>query len=225
MTEEKKQADNGSVGTSETMTEETAATGAPAEEALAPEEPGVPEAEDAVTEDVTAEPETEKTTEKTAEKEKSEGKYKKENKVLTTRVKALEAQLIEVQNKFLAIYAEYENFRKRTVKEKEAILTDATADCLTAILPVIDNLERALSFPEGDKVVEGVRMTLNIFADVLKRLGVEEIETKTFDPALHNAVAHLDDENYGESEIVDVFQKGYKKGDKVLRAAMVRVAN
>ncbi len=160
-----------------------------------------------------------------AEKGKSEGKYKKENKLLTAQLKIIESQLMELRNSYLALYAEYENYRKRTAKEKEAILTDATASCLTAILPVIDNLERALTFAEGDKVVEGVRMTMNAFREVMTKLGVEEIETKTFDPACHNAVMHVEDESRGEGEIVDVFQKGYKKGDKILRVAMVKVAN
>ena len=125
----------------------------------------------------------------------------------------------------LRVAAEYDNFRKRSVKEKEGIYADAYADCIGAILPVIDNLERALQDAEGDKVVEGVRMTMNQFADSLQKLGVEVIETASFDPNYHNAVMHVEDEAYGEGEIVDVFQKGYKKGDKVIRYAMVKVAN
>ena len=162
---------------------------------------------------------------KEAAKCEKEGKHKKENKRLTEELKKAEDALAESQDRYLRLVAEYDNFRKRSAKEKEGIYADAYADCISAILPVIDNLERALQFTEGDKVVEGVRMTMNQFADTLQKLGVEVIETASFDPNYHNAVMHVEDEAYGEGEIVDVFQKGYKKGDKVIRYAMVKVAN
>lgn len=161
----------------------------------------------------------------TSAKCEKDGKYKKENKRLTEELKKSEEALAESQDRYLRLVAEYDNFRKRSAKEKEGIYADAYADCIGAILPVIDNLERALQYAEGDKVVEGVRMTMNQFADTLQKLGVEVIETTSFDPTYHNAVMHVEDEAYGEGEIVDVFQKGYKKGDKVIRYAMVKVAN
>lgn len=168
----------------------------------------------------TKEPETKETA-----KCEKEGKHKKENKRLNEELKKAEEALAESQDRCLRLVAEYDNFRKRSAKEKEGIYADAYADCIAAILPVIDNLERALQYAEGDKVVEGVRMTMNQFADTLQKLGVEVIETASFDPNYHNAVMHVEDEAYGEGEIVDVFQKGYKKGDKVIRYAMVKVAN
>ena len=158
------------------------------------------------------------------EKEK-DGKYKKENKRLAEELKKSEAACADAQERYLRLAAEYDNFRKRSAKEKEGIYADAYADCIAAILPVVDNLERALLFSEGDKVVEGVRMTMNQFADSLAKLGVEVIETTTFDPTYHNAVMHVEDDTLGEGEIVEVFQKGYKKGDKVIRYATVKVAN
>ena len=173
-------------------------------------------------EEVTKEEATES---KESGKCEKEGKYKKENKRLTEELKKAEEALADSQEKYLRVVAEYDNFRKRSAKEKEGIYADAYADCISAILPVIDNLERALQYAEGDKVVEGVRMTMNQFSDTLQKLGVEVIETTTFDPTYHNAVMHVEDEAFGENEIVDVFQKGYKKGDKVIRYAMVKVAN
>lgn len=154
-----------------------------------------------------------------------DGKYKKENRRLTEQLAEKEKALAEARDKYMRLAAEYDNFRKRSVKEKEGIYADAYSDCILALLPVADNLERALLFPEGEKVLEGVRMTMNQFTEALKKLGVEEIETKVFDPVYHNAVMHVEDEAFGEGEIVEVFQKGYKKGDKVIRHAMVKVAN
>ena len=176
-------------------------------------------------ETVTENTEPKETEIKETAKCEKEGKHKKENKRLTEELKKAEDALSESQDRYLRLVAEYDNFRKRSAKEKEGIYADAYADCIGAILPVIDNLERALQFAEGDKVVEGVRMTMNQFADTLQKLGVEVIETASFDPNYHNAVMHVEDEAYGEGEIVDVFQKGYKKGDKVIRYAMVKVAN
>ncbi|MBQ7355246.1 MAG: nucleotide exchange factor GrpE, partial [Clostridia bacterium] len=118
-----------------------------------------------------------------------------------------------------------DNFRKRTAREKDGIYADAYGDCITAILPVVDNLERALVYTEGDKVVEGVRMTMNQLSVVLKKLGIEVIPTEVFDPMMHNAVMHEENEELGEGVITEVYQKGYKKGDRVIRYAMVKVAN
>lgn len=137
----------------------------------------------------------------------------------------LKEELEKQKEMYMRLAAEYDNYRKRTLKEKDEIYTDAISDALAQILPIVDNLERALQFSEGDKVIEGVRMTYDKFGKVLSDMGVEEIECKSFDPNFHNAVMHIEDENYGEGEIVECFEKGYKKGNKVIRYAMVKVAN
>ncbi len=159
------------------------------------------------------------------EKNKKDSKYKKENKILSEANKKLEKELEAAKEQYMRLAAEYDNFRKRSAREKEGIYADASSDCISALLPVVDNLERALLFPDSGKVVDGVRMTLTSFSEVLSKLGVEVIEAKTFDPNFHNAVMHIEDDSFGEGEIVEVFQKGYKKGDKVIRYAMVKVAN
>ena len=159
------------------------------------------------------------------EKKPKDHALKKENKELKERVAALEAAMAEQGDKYVCLAAEYDNFRKRSAKEKEGIYSDAYGECIAAILPVIDNLERALQFSEGDKVVEGVRMTMNQFSEILKKLGIEVIETEIFDPTYHNAVMHEENDALGEGVITEVFQKGYKKGDRVIRYAMVKVAN
>ena len=125
--------------------------------------------------------------------------------------------------------AEYENFRKRAAKEKEGIYSDAASDVIGAVLPVLDNLERALKFSDEKegKLYEGLNMTLKSFKEALEKIGVSEIESDgcAFDPNLHNAVMHIEDESYGESVVVETFSKGYRKGDKIIRYAMVKVAN
>ena len=127
----------------------------------------------------------------------------------------------------MRLFAEYDNFRKRTAKEKEGIYADAYLDALTQILPVLDNLERADACKESDALAKGLELTLKSFVETLSKLGVAEIEAegKQFDPNVHNAVMHIEDENLGENEVVEVFMKGYAKGDKVLRHSMVKVAN
>jgi molecular chaperone GrpE len=123
--------------------------------------------------------------------------------------------------------SEYENYRKRTIKEKENIYADACEDVLKNIFPVFDNLERA-AVVEGsaEDIKKGIDITLKQFKDALKKLEIEEISIESgFDPHEHNAVMHVEDESVGKSQVVEVFQKGYKKGDKVLRYSMVKVAN
>ena len=110
------------------------------------------------------------------------------------------------------------------------VMNDASSDAtnhVTSLLPVYDNIERAAAYTDADaeKLAEGIRLTVKSFDEALKKLGVTEIEAKTFDPSLHNAVMHVEDETKGDGEIVEVFQKGYKKGDKVIRYAMVKSAN
>ena len=147
----------------------------------------------------------------------------------------LQAQLDEVRNslataeeRFLRLAAEYDNFRKRTAKEKESIWNDATAAAVTALLPVFDNLERALKQETADAAYKkGVEMTMTGLRDAMAKLGVEEIPAlgETFDPKLHNAVMHVEDENAEENTVVEVFQQGFRLGEKVLRFSMVKVAN
>ena len=134
-----------------------------------------------------------------------------------------------LNDKYIRLYAEYENFRKRTAKEKEEIYKNATADVLKDILPVIDNFERALQFSsdEPEKVLEGLKMIEAQFLNSLIKIGVEEIQAagEQFDPELHYAVSHEQDESQLENTVTEILQKGYKKGDKVLRPAMVKVVN
>ena len=128
----------------------------------------------------------------------------------------------------LRVAAEYDNFRKRTVKEKEASYGNGKADAVAKILPIYDNLERALNQPTEDAAYKkGVEMTMNELVKIFTSLGVEIFGEKgdAFDPNLHNAVMHIDDETLGENTIAQVFQKGFKIGDKIVRFAMVQVAN
>ncbi|MFI3313051.1 MAG: nucleotide exchange factor GrpE [Eubacteriales bacterium] len=140
----------------------------------------------------------------------------------------LEAELEESQNNYLRLAAEYDNFRKRSVKEKEALYTDLRADTVGKFLPVFDNLERALAQETADEAFKkGVEMTMNGLLEVFDKLGMKAYGEvgETFDPNLHNAVMHTEDENLGENVLSTVFQKGFAIGDKVVRFAMVTVAN
>jgi molecular chaperone GrpE len=125
--------------------------------------------------------------------------------------------------------ADFDNFRKRTSKEKEGMYDEGFADAIKGVLPVIDNLERAVAFdsPEAKGIIQGVEMVLKMFKDTLTGYGVEEINAQgeKFNPDFHNAVAHIEDENYEDNIVVDVLQKGYKYKDKILRYSMVKVAN
>ncbi|HOP99688.1 MAG TPA: nucleotide exchange factor GrpE [Acetivibrio clariflavus] len=127
--------------------------------------------------------------------------------------------------------AEFDNYKKRTAREKEALYLDATSDVVAAFLPVIDNLERALAAANNtanaDSLKEGIELVYRQIQDVLKKLDVEVIEAvgNEFDPNLHNAVSHIEDENYGSNIVVEEFQKGYIYKDKVIRHSMVKVAN
>ena len=128
----------------------------------------------------------------------------------------------------LRVAAEFDNFRKRTIKEKEASYGNGKADAVSKILPIYDNLERALNQPTEDAAYKkGVEMTMNELLKIFGTLGVEVFGNPgdEFDPNLHNAVMHIDDENLGENTIAQVFQKGFKIGEKVVRFAMVQVAN
>ena len=158
--------------------------------------------------------------------EKNDGKAKKKE-ALKAEIAKKDAEAKEQNEKYLRVVAEYDNFRKRSKAEREGVYADACADVIGALLPVYDNIERAAAYTDADaeKLAEGIRLTVKSFDEALKKLGVTEIEAKTFDPSLHNAVMHVEDETKGDGEIVEVFQKGYKKGDKVIRYAMVKSAN
>lgn len=145
--------------------------------------------------------------------------------LLQKQVEILEDSLAEEKDKYLRLLAEYENFRRRSKQEKDALYTDAYADALTMILPVLDNLERAAVYTDGEQIKTGLEMITKQFADTLAKMGVTEIPTEVFDPHVHNAVMHVDDESVGENTVVEVFQKGYQRGDRVIRFAMVKVAN
>ena len=141
-----------------------------------------------------------------------------------------ELKTVEAQHKeqFLRLAAEYENYRRRTAKEKESIWADVKGETALKFLPVYDNLERALKQETADEAYKkGVEMTMTQLKSVLEQLGVTEIPAlgQTFDPNLHNAVMHVEDENFGENTVAEVFQAGFQLGEKVIRFAMVKVAN
>jgi len=143
-------------------------------------------------------------------------------------METLQGQLHQQEDKYLRLAAEYDNYRKRTAKEKEALWADAKADTAAAFLPVYDNLERAIKQETADEAYKkGVEMTMNQLKEVFAKLGVTEIPAlgQPFDPNLHNAVMHIDDESFGENEVAEVFQAGFQCGEKVIRFAMVKVAN
>ena len=131
-------------------------------------------------------------------------------------------------DRLLRLMAEFDNYKKRSARERENIYTDVRVDTVTKFLPVYDNLERALQAETADEAYKkGVELTFQQLMDVFKKLGVEPIEAagQKFDPAFHNAVMHVEDENAGENEIVQELQKGFRLGDKVIRFSMVKVAN
>lgn len=148
-------------------------------------------------------------------------------KALKKENESLKQELSSLKDRILRLTAEYDNYRKRTTKEKENIYVDACEDVLKEMFPVLDNLERALSASGSEEdLKKGIEMTVKQFNTSFEKLGVEEIATDIeFDPNLHNAVMHVEDENLGKNQIAEVFLKGYKKGNKVLRYSMVKVAN
>ena len=145
-----------------------------------------------------------------------------------TEEEKLQQALKDQEDKYLRLLAEYDNYRKRSQKEKENAWTTAKADTIKELLPVYDNLERALRQETADEAyAKGVQMTMQQLKTVLEKLGVEEIpaQGEPFDPNLHNAVMHMEDEAMGENIVAEVFQAGFKMGEKVIRHAMVKVAN
>ena len=170
--------------------------------------------------------EPEKTEKKKARKEAA--KDKPEEKKEEPPKPTPEQELASANDRYLRLMAEYDNFRKRSQKEKENLYGDIKANAVKEFLPVYDNLERALAAETADEAYrKGVEMIMAQFGKTLEKLGVTEIKClgEKFDPQFHNAVMHVDDEEKGENEIVEVFQKGFMLGDKVIRFAMVKVAN
>ena len=182
-------------------------------------------------EDAREEPLTEEVTETEAPSEEAEGQEAEEAiplNPLQPLLDAKEAELAAKEDQLLRLAAEFDNFRRRTQKEKEGIWGDATAAAVSALLPVYDNLERALKQETADEAYKkGVEMTMTGLKKAFEGLGVTEIDAagQSFDPNVHNAVMHVEDENFGENTVCEVFQAGFKLGDKVIRFAMVKVAN
>lgn len=169
--------------------------------------------------------------EQASEEKQPEGKETaaKDSKAQSEEKTSSPADELAVMNdRYLRLCAEYDNFRKRSQKEKDSLYGDVKADTIAKFLPVYDNLVRALAQNTEDEAYrKGVEMIMNQFCSTLEKLGVTKAESlgQKFDPTLHNAVMHVDDEEKGENEIAEVFQEGFKLGDKVIRFAMVKVAN
>ena len=202
-------------------------TAAPAE---APDASAAPVEESSAAEEEKTSPEEEKSS--GADHKVRRGELKKLKKELEETKKKLAEETKradEAEDKVLRLAAEYDNFRKRTQSEKSGIYADAVSDTLSGLLPIIDNLQYAAKYSGGDaeKMAEGLTMILSKLPETLEKLGIKAFGEagETFDPALHNAVMHVEDENLGEGEIVEVLQQGYMYGDKVLRYAMVKTAN
>jgi len=184
--------------------------------------------EDAAAAEAEAETAEEKKTEEPKEEKKEAKKEQaKEEKAADKEEKKAEAPQ-GASDAYLRLLAEYDNYRKRSQKEKDSLYADIKADTVTKFLPVYDNLVRALNQGTEDEAYrKGVEMIMNQFCQTLEKLGVTRTESlgQKFDPKFHNAVMHVDDEEKGENEIVEVFQEGFMLGEKVIRFAMVKVAN
>lgn len=139
-------------------------------------------------------------------------------------IESLKKELAESNDKYLRLAAEYDNYRKRTAKEKSDAYTEAYADAVKALLPVADSLDKALEFSPDD---DGIKALSKQVTDIFAKIGVTPIESdgKEFDPNLHNAIMHDEDENFGENTVSQTFQRGYMLGEKVIRHAMVKVSN
>ena len=194
-----------------------------AEETKAEQPEGKAEAE----QDAASGQETPETEEKQPEnKEEAKEEQKPEEKAPAEEKKA--GDYAALNDRYLRLCAEYDNFRKRSQKEKDALYGDVRANTLKEFLPVYDNLVRALAQPTEDEAYKkGVEMIMAQFKATMEKLGVSEMDClgKTFDPAFHNAVMHVDDPEKGDNEIVEVFQQGFTMGEKIVRHAMVKVAN
>ncbi len=169
------------------------------------------------------------TEEVAAENPKSTPKRKKkaDTAALEARIAELESELAELNDKHLRMAAEYDNFRRRSREEREAAYSSAMTDTVAELLPIIDNLERAAAYDDGERVRDGLKMIASSVKAVFSKLGVEEFGApgEKFDPNIHNAIMHDEDDSDREGEITDVFQKGYKRGNKIIRFAMVKTIN
>lgn len=166
--------------------------------------------------------------EQEVQEEKQEVEVQETQEVAPAEVNPFEEKYNAEHDSYLRLAADYDNFRKRTTKEKEQSYSNGRADAVAKLLPVYDNLERALNQPTQDEAYKkGVEMTMTGLMEVLEKLGVESFGNvgDTFDPNMHNAVMHCEDENFPENVLCEVFQKGFRIGEKVVRFAMVRVAN
>lgn len=165
------------------------------------------------------------------EKEKLEENKNESNKEKTVQIDELsktKQELDETTDRLKRLMAEFENYKKRSSKEREMLYNSLLADIISSFLPIIDNLEKAVQAKTEDEgYKQGVELVLKQFMDTFKSLGIETIETigKTFDPEVHEAVSSIQDETKGEKEIVEEFRKGYKIGTRVIRHSMVSVAN
>ena len=180
-------------------------------------------------------PKETKAEEKKKEETKAEAKQEAAQETFTLtkeqmeKMEGLAKALADEQDKYLRLAAEYDNYRKRTAKEKEAIYTDAKIDTIKSMLGVYDNLERGIAqyADEESPHRKGLEMVFKQFKECLAKLDVKQMEAvgKPFDPEKHSAVVHVEDERYGENEVVEVLQQGFTLGEKVLRFAIVKVAN
>lgn len=185
-------------------------------------ERATPETEKTVT------PEVEETKEEAPVEETPKEEPKKEEAPQETELEKAQKALAAEHDKYLRLAAEYDNFRKRSIKEKDARYADAKADTVGKFLPVYDNLERALANETSDEAYKkGVELIMAELKKIMTGLGVEEFGESgdAFDPNAHNAVMHVENEELGENVIAQVFQKGFRIGDKVIRHAVVQVAN
>ena len=181
-----------------------------------------------VVEEVAAEETAAEEPKETKKDKKAENKkHKAEIEALKAVVEADKAKTKEAEDKYLRCAAEYDNFRRRSQKEREGIYSEAKADAIKELLPMIDNLQRATGYTDADKVAEVVSMILGTLPDVLSKMGIEAYGEpgEQFDPNIHNAIMHEENSEKGENEIVAVYQQGYRLGDKIIRYAMVTVAN
>ena len=181
-----------------------------------------------VVEEVAAEETAAEEPKETKKDKKAENKkHKAEIEALKAEVEAEKAKTKEAEDKYLRCAAEYDNFRRRSQKERVGIYSEAKADAIKELLPMIDNLQRATGYTDADKVAEGVSMILGTLPDVLSKMGIEAYGEpgEQFDPNIHNAIMHEENSEKGENEIVAVYQQGYRLGDKIIRYAMVTVAN
>ena len=189
-----------------------------------------PQQEQEVKEEVKEETKSAEAPEETKDEAKDK-KSKKDEKKAEKKEEKKPSQADELKtanDKYLRLMAEYENYRRRTQKERENVYPDAVANTLKELLPLLDNLQRALDTPCADEsYITGIKMIQTGFEEYLKKMGVETFGKAgdPFDPNLHNAVMHIEDETLGKNVVAQVFQSGYRRGDRILRHAMVQQAN